>query len=196
MNKLKTLAVYIRSCFWRPAGVVPQVLQQCPINHARYTAIGSSKGAETSLLDMVSAYTVFSNQGIRVKPATNKFYLQNDQKFIFPKSKAERMASIESANKTNAMMKLVLNEIGTAPNFKRAANLANNSDVSGKTGTGMWTDFDFFAVTPKIVVGVWVGLPQNEIPLTMEQGFTGGKIAAPVVAKFLQTLQTLTPDCF
>ena len=160
------------------------------------SAIGGSKSSETSLLSMVSAYTVFANQGIWIKPATNKFYLQNGEKFPFPKQKPQRIAAGESATQTNEMLKLVISEIGTAPNFKRVANLPQDVEISGKTGSGMVADCWFFAVTPKIVVGVWVGLPNNEIKLEMEQNFTGGKIAAPIAAKFFQHLQKSRPDYF
>ncbi len=160
------------------------------------SAIGGSKNSETSLLDMVSAYSVFANQGIFVKAAPNKFYLQNDKKILFPNNKPKRIASIESAAKTTRMMKLVLSEISTAPNFKRAANLPNTVEIAGKTGSGMVADCWFFAVTPKIVVGIWVGLPSNEIHLETEQGFTGGKIASPVAVNFFQVLQKSKPDLF
>lgn len=155
------------------------------------SAIGGSKNSETSLLDMVSAYSVFSNQGVFVKATPNRFYVQNDKRFTFAKIKPERVATIQSATKTNEMMKLVLSEIGTAPNFKREANLLNYSEISAKTGSGMVSDLWFFAVTPKIVVGVWVGLPNNEISLYMERGFTGGKIVSPIAAKFFKSLQNL-----
>ncbi len=159
------------------------------------SAIGGSKGSETSLLSMVSAYTVFANQGIFIKPAPIKFYQQNAQKFPFPRPKPERAASSESASKTFEMMKLVVSEIGTAPNFKRDANLQNNPNIAAKTGSGMFADMWFFAVSPKIVVGIWCGLPNNEIPLEMNRDFTGGKIAAPVVARFIQDLQKSCIGC-
>lgn len=159
------------------------------------SAIGGSKGAETSLLSMVSAYTVFSNQGIFIKPAPIKFYAQNAQKFTFPRPKPERASSNESASKTFEMMKLVVSDIGTAPNFKREANLNDKTEIAGKTGSGMFADMWFFAVTPKIVIGVWCGLPNNEIPLEMNRDFTGGKIAAPIAARFIQDLKKSCSDC-
>jgi penicillin-binding protein 1A len=152
------------------------------------SAIGGSQGSETSLLDMVSAYSIFANQGIFVKATPNKLYVQNDKKFTFAKSKPERISTVESATKTNEMMKLVLSEIGTAPTFKSEANLTSYQEISGKTGSGMIADLWFFAVTPKIIVGVWVGLPMNEMHLEMEKGFTGGKIASPIVAKFIRQI--------
>ncbi|MCY7376626.1 MAG: penicillin-binding protein [Pyrinomonadaceae bacterium] len=158
------------------------------------SAIGGSKGSETRLLEMVSAYSVFSNQGVLVKAVPNRFYLLNDEKFVLPKAKPERIASVESAIKTNEMMKLVLNEIGTAPNFKKEANLPQTAEISGKTGSGMVADCWFFAVTPKLIVGVWIGLPKNEIKLEMEKGFTGGKIAAPVAAGFFKGLAKTDPN--
>ena len=40
MNRLKKIAIIIRKFFWWSAGIVPSVLEKCPTNHARYTAIG------------------------------------------------------------------------------------------------------------------------------------------------------------
>ena len=94
------------------------------------------------------------------------------------------------------MMKLVLRETGTAPKFKREANLSSYPEISGKTGSGIVSDLWFFAVTRKLVAGVWVGLPKNEISLEMKQGFTGGKIAAPIAAKFFRNLQKGRPNGF
>lgn len=40
MNKLGKIKLIIRNFFWWCAGVVPSVLEKCPTNHGRYTAIG------------------------------------------------------------------------------------------------------------------------------------------------------------
>lgn len=153
------------------------------------SAIGGSKGSETSLLDLTSAYSVFANRGVFIKATANKFYIQNGEKFSFTKTKPERISSVESAINTNEMMKQVLTPNGTAPNFKQIANLTLTTQIAGKTGSGMVADVWFFAVTPKIVVGVWVGLPKNEINLEMGRGFTGGQIAAPIAGEFFRNLQ-------
>jgi len=153
------------------------------------SAIGGSRGSETSLLAMVSAYSVFANQGVWVKAAPNRFYVVGDEKFVLPKTKPERAATTDSALKTNEMMKLVLSPNGTAPNFKKEAFLPPTVEISGKTGSGMVADLWFFAVTPKLVVGVWAGLPNNEIGLDMKQGFSGGKTAAPLAAEFFRSLR-------
>lgn len=158
------------------------------------SAIGGTKGSETALLDLVSAYTVFANRGVFVKAVPNKFYLLNGKKIKFSASKPERISSVESADKTNEMMKLVLSKNGTAPDFKRRANLPETFAVAGKTGSGMIADLWFFAVTPELVVGVWIGLPKNEIPLEMKRGFTGGKTAALITADFIRNLQRLQPE--
>ncbi len=158
------------------------------------SAIGGSKGAETSLIELASAYTVFANRGVFVKAAPNKFYLLDGEKFTFPKTAPERISSPESAAQTYEMMKLVLSKTGTAPDFKRRANLQETMNIAGKTGSGMVADLWFFAVTPKLVVGVWVGLPNNEINLEMNRGFTGGKTAAPISADFFRSVQKLQPE--
>jgi membrane peptidoglycan carboxypeptidase len=158
------------------------------------SALGGSKGSETSLLDMVSAYSIFANQGLWVKATPNSFYIQNDRKFALPNPKPERVASTDSTIKTSQMMKLVLSKDGTAPNFKSLANLPESTEIWAKTGSGMVADVNFYAVTPKLVIGVWVGLPKNEINLDMESGFSGGKIASPIVADFLRQLKKSNPE--
>lgn len=40
MNRLRNILIAIRNFFWWSAGVVPSVLEKCPTNHAKYTAIG------------------------------------------------------------------------------------------------------------------------------------------------------------
>jgi penicillin-binding protein 1A len=160
------------------------------------SAIGGSKGSETSLLDMVSAYSVFANQGIFVKATPNKFYVQNENKMQFTKTRPERISTPESSVKTNEMMKLVLSPNGTAPTFKTEAGLENYSEISGKTGSGMVADMWFFTITPKLIVGVWVGLPNNENKLEMEKGFSGGKTAAPIAAKFIKSINIKNSNLF
>jgi membrane carboxypeptidase/penicillin-binding protein len=92
------------------------------------------------------------------------------------------------------MMKLVLGKDGTAPNFRGGANLTANNNISGKTGSGMVADCWFFALTPKVVVGVWFGLPNNEIKLELDKGFSGGTTASPVTASFFRELAKIKPE--
>lgn len=40
MHKLKKFGIPIRKFFWWSAGVVPSILENCPTNHGKYTAIG------------------------------------------------------------------------------------------------------------------------------------------------------------
>ena len=40
MNRLKTLALHIRNFCWWSAGIVPSVLEKCPTNQIKYSAIG------------------------------------------------------------------------------------------------------------------------------------------------------------
>ena len=40
MNRLRNILIAIRNFFWWSAGVVPSVLEKCPTNHTKYTAIG------------------------------------------------------------------------------------------------------------------------------------------------------------
>lgn len=56
MNKLKKIAIVIRNFFWWCAGVVPSILEKCPTNHARYTAIGVIMVAIAALASVSFTY--------------------------------------------------------------------------------------------------------------------------------------------
>jgi hypothetical protein len=48
----------------------------------------------------------------------------------------------------------------------------------------------------KIVVGVRVGLPENEINPEINRNFTGGKTAAPIAAGFIRKSKSVNTDLF
>ncbi len=56
MNKLGNFRRLIRNFFWWCAGVVPSVLEKCPTNHGRYTAIGVIMVVIAALASVSFAY--------------------------------------------------------------------------------------------------------------------------------------------
>lgn len=156
-------------------------------------ALGGSKGSETTLLDLIRSYSIFANNGRLVNPTSYKSAFQADKSVFFSKPQTANAANAEATFITNEMMKSVL-ENGTASNFRQLAGLKKNVQVSGKTGSGMIADLWFIGLTPRIIVGVWVGMPENFPQLKMKDGFTGGKISAPIVAKFMKSISKYRPD--
>jgi membrane peptidoglycan carboxypeptidase len=157
-------------------------------------AIGGASGSETSLLNLTQAYGIFVNNG-RFIPATfHESFIQADARRTLTSAPSKQVADPAAAFVVTQMLRSVVSPQGTTPNFPSLAGFSPNSSIAGKSGTGMVADVWFVSFTPHLVVGVWVGLPQNEMPLKMEDGFTGARIAAPIAAKFMRSVRQLRPD--
>ncbi len=64
------------------------------------------------------------------------------------------------------------------------------SDIGGKTGTtNDYTDGWFMAVTPRLVVGTWVGGEDRWIRFLNLNDGQGARMARPIVASFISRLE-------
>lgn len=159
------------------------------------SAIGGTAGSETGLLDLVRAYAVFAADGVRPQPKTIESFVKDGRRVSFADSEGGRFTTAENARIVKAMLRGVVAPGGTAPDFKRLAGLANDADIAAKTGTGMVADMLFVVVNgDDLVVGVWAGLPDNEIQLPMDKGFSSGKVAVPIAAEFIRRIEIRKPD--
>jgi len=135
-------------------------------------ALGSG---EVTPLEMTNAFATFVAGG-RSAPPRLILSVGGKQE---PIAKSQQAIKPETAYVVTDMMKSVTTYGGTA---WRLAKL--RMEVAGKTGTSNDArDAWFMAVTPKLVIGVWVGFDDNS-PLGKREG--GGKSAAPVTAEFLK----------
>lgn len=129
--------------------------------------------AEATLLEMTSAYSVFPNQGVRMKPyAVQKVTDRSGN--VLEENRPEPRDAIRADTAfvvTNLLRGVV--QRGTAA---KAASL--NWPVGGKTGTtDDYTDAWFIGFDPDITIGVWIGLDQKK-PLGRDM--TGSEAALPV----------------
>lgn len=163
--------------------------------HKLIASIGGTSGSEARLLDMVQAYTIFPNNGKMVKLTSYKSVYQIagqiNKKVEFSRSVPTVSANPSATFITTEMMKSVVTD-GTAANFRALANL--NSNVAGKSGSGMVADLWWINFTPKLVVGVLVYMPHNLPELKREDGFTGGKTSSPIAAEFMRAVAKFRPD--
>lgn len=154
-------------------------------------ALGGTNGSETSLLNLVRAYTVFANNGKLINPTAykNAFQTENDKfnQINFTGNQSAERLNPGATFITTQMLKSVVEE-GTAANFRQIAKLPADADFAGKTGSGMISDLWFVGFSPRILVGIWCGVPENLPHLRSADGFTGGKTAAPIAAEFLQSV--------
>ena len=157
-------------------------------------ALGGAKGSETSLLDLTQAYSVFPNNGRFIAASFHQSFVQGAARNSLTPAQPRQVANDAAAFIVNDMMRAVVSAQGTAPNFRRQAGLLPAEEVAAKTGSGMVADMWFITCAPHLIVGVWTGLPHNEIKLDLDAGFTGGNIAAPLAAKFLCSVRQYRPE--
>jgi len=155
-------------------------------------AIGSS---EVTLLDMVSAFSVFANLGTRAEPRMIRYVRDRFGRDIeVPPVRLTRVIEPELAYVMVDLLKGVLAEGGTA----QLARSYYNVDVpaAGKTGTtNEFSDAWFIGFTPHIVAGVWIGFETRQsmlIPggraVTGIVDPSGAVMAMPVWARFIRDL--------
>ena len=171
--------------------------------------LSMSLGAgETTLLRMVSAYSVFANGGKRVRATLidriqdrwGKAIWQHDRRtcsqcvvadwqdgIAEPVLSDDRRQIIDphTAFQVTSMLEGVVQR-GTAASLKKL-----NMPLAGKTGTtNEEKDAWFIGFSPDLVVGVYVGY---DTPKPMGKGQTGGKVAAPIFGSFMKMAQAGKP---
>ena len=148
-----------------------------PMSPSLPSALGAS---EASLLEMVSAYSVFPNKGMRVQPhLIRKVYSRDGSLLEESKETAFKVTSEYVALTMVEMMQGVVKAGGTATAASASGHL-----LAGKTGTvNNQTDVWFIGYTPSFVTGVWMGNPERKESLGA--GMTGGKGALPYFNEFM-----------
>jgi len=139
-------------------------------------ALGSSG---LSLLEIVNAYSVFSNLGYLIEPVfITKIYDRDGN--LLESSKLIRKKVIDMT--TAYIMTNILESVvksGTGWRIK-----ALKRPAAGKTGTtNNLFDAWFLGYTPRYTTGVWVGLDQD-VPLGKSE--TGSRAASPIWLDFMQ----------
>ncbi len=152
--------------------------------------------AEVTLLELVSAYTTFANQGVHIKPIAITRIEDKEGNILveyFPEYSQEAI-SPETAYMMVDMMRGVIrggvNYHGTGVRLRNQFNV--QQDVAGKTGTTQNSaDNWFVAMMPHIVMGSWVGgedrrirFPTNS-PSSIGQG---ARTALPIVGQFISNV--------
>lgn len=146
------------------------------INHDLSIALGSSG---VSLLEIVKAYSVFSNLGYRVKPT---FITKITDRYgnVLEQSKLERKKVIDMS--TAYIMTDLLEGVVQTGTGWRVKKLGR--PVAGKTGTtNNLFDAWFMGYTPRYTTGVWVGFDQEKPLGKME---TGSRAASPIWLGYMQ----------
>jgi penicillin-binding protein 1A len=130
---------------------------------------------------MVSAYSVFPNRGVRVKPYFIT-RIEDREGNILEETKieSEDVTSPQTAYLMANMMEGVVQR-GTA---QLAAPLLSDKPLAGKTGTtDKYTDAWFIGFSPSLCAGVWIGYDDNR---NLGPHETGAVAALPIWRDFFR----------
>jgi penicillin-binding protein 1A len=152
-----------------------------PMKRVLPSALGAT---EEPLLDMVSAYSVFSNQGVRVKPHLIKRVTDSDGNTVQEwQPESFKAISPYVAAQMQDMMRGVVTG-GTAGSVMSNKELAKRL-ICGKTGTvNDFTDAWFIGYTPSYATGVWIGYPGLKRSLGNKEA--GSVAALPMWIQFME----------
>ena len=134
-----------------------------------------------NVLEMTSAYTTFSNDGIHCKPIFLQRVEDKNGNVIYENEIEQNRALSREYNYTMVEM------------LKYAAStvhFALETDFGGKTGTtDDYVDGWFMGITPNLTVGTWVGGESSWIRFLTLQDGQGGRMARPYFLNFMNSIE-------
>lgn len=162
-----------------------------PLDDQPSLALGSS---DVNLLEMVNAYCVIADNGKHHDPVlvTRIVDHEGNEVYVGPKTD-EQVIPYKSAF---FMQKLLMSGThdagGTSVSFSSAdyaGSFFRDTDFGGKTGTSNnHSDAWFIAVSPKLVVGAWVGGEYRSIHFRTGALGQGSKTALPICGYFIKSV--------
>lgn len=143
---------------------------------------------DVSVREMVTAYTAFSNKGLRVDPIYVTKITDNNGNVIseFTPQYTEVMSQ-EAYFKMVNILQNVINS-GTGSRLRRAPyNIT--AVMGGKTGTTNYNaDGWFMGFTPDLVTGVWVGGEERYIHFNNMASGQGATMALPIFGLYMRSV--------
>lgn len=146
--------------------------------------------ADVYPIEMIGAYSVFANLGLRTSPyAILRVEDANGKKIWEPKPSREVVLSAEEAWLMVSMMKDVVIR-GSAARTVYGAGF--HVPAGGKTGTtNDGADVWFIGYTADLVAGVWMGFDK---PQKIKNNAQGGDLAAPAWTAFMTEVYRRKPE--
>lgn len=151
-------------------------------------------GAEVTLLEMASAFGVFSQEGIR-HPHTAILRIENSQGEII-EEKRESALPVLDTEIARTLNELLSDNEARVPVFNPLSSLYfPERQVAAKTGTTQDSrDAWVIGYTPSLAAGVWVGNNDNS---PMNKASLSIMVAGPIWHRFLEAaLSTTPPESF
>lgn len=140
---------------------------------------------EVSVAEMVSAYTVFANHGIRTAPLFVSRIEDNEGNVVARfQPRMNEVISAESADKMIVLLRGVVDG-GTAGRLRFKFDM--QGEIGAKTGTtNRNSDAWFMGFTPELVSGCWVGGEERDVHFDSMAMGQGATMALPIWAYFMK----------
>ena len=139
-----------------------------------------------SLIEFSEAYSIFSNNGVQVKPYIIEQVINKDGQSVSFEPQTKEILKPEQTY----LITSILSDVVTRGTGKSAQ--VSGIELAGKTGTtNNNVDAWFCGYSPSIQTIVWFG-NDNNIPMRKTE--TGGKIAGPVFSEFFKKYLELHPE--
>lgn len=164
-------------------------INKTPLTPHPSIALGT---AESSLLELASAYTTFANMGVHIEPwAITR--IEDSDGNILKEFQSERQAEVISPETAYIMIDMMRGVIRGGEGWYGTGNRMNwmfniDQDMAGKTGTTQNSaDNWFVGLMPHIVAASWVGGEDRRVrfPVGTQVG-QGARTALPIVGQFFQ----------
>lgn len=152
-----------------------------PVAELPSSAIGTFSA---SLLDMTNAYTLFGDGGVRSEPHLIRRIEGWDGRLLRERREQTRKRVIDQTTAfvvLDAMRDVV--DRGTGASIRAHGFTGTAAGKTGTTDDGR--DAWFVGLTPEVTAGVWIGFDR---PRTIVEDATGGDLAAPVWARWMQAV--------
>lgn len=159
-----------------------------PLDDAPSLALGSS---DVNLLEMVNAYATVVNDGKHHEPVLVTRILDKDGNEVYAVPTGEEQAiPYKSAFLVQQLLESGMREPGgTSMALWGYVGNYRDTDFGGKTGTSNnHSDAWFMGVSPKLVVGAWVGGEYRSIHFRTGALGQGSRTALPICGYFLQAV--------
>lgn len=160
-----------------------------PLDATPALALGSS---DINLLELANSYCTIANDGVHHEPVVVTRIVDKDGKVVYTAPTAEEQAiPYRSAFFMQQLLMGGLREPGgTSMNFGGyLGDSYKDTDWGGKTGTSNnHSDAWFMGVSPKLVVGAWVGGEYRCIHFRTGALGQGSRTALPICGYFVQAL--------
>lgn len=141
--------------------------------------------ADVSVKEMVTAYSAFANNGMRVDPMFVTAIADNNGNIISEFS--PRHVEVISEKAYYRILSMLLNVVNEGTAHRVRSRFGLTAEMGGKTGTTNYNaDGWFMGFTPQLVAGTWVGGDERYIHFnTMAYG-QGASMALPIYGRFMK----------